>query len=164
MSPELDTKLCEKYPLIFRDRHADMSTTSMCWGLTCDDGWYNLIDKACATIQGYIHSVEATIERNIKFNGELEEHRGFNFENWPSFYSREPRVIPEPVEQFVATQVKEKFGGLRFYHTGGNAFTSGVVTLAEELSYVTCEVCGNPAKTSQKNGWVKTLCNVHERL
>ena len=32
MREELDKLLCEKYPLLFKDRNADMRTTAMCWG------------------------------------------------------------------------------------------------------------------------------------
>ncbi len=45
MRKELDEALCAKYPLIFKDRNADMRTTAMCWGLECGDGWYNIIDS-----------------------------------------------------------------------------------------------------------------------
>ena len=33
MREDLDTNLVEKYPLIFANRHGDMKTTAMCWGL-----------------------------------------------------------------------------------------------------------------------------------
>ena len=50
MNKNLDEKLVEKYPKIFRDRHGDMMTTAMCWGFP-DDGWYNIIDKLCECLQ-----------------------------------------------------------------------------------------------------------------
>lgn len=50
MKPELDKKLCEKYPQIFQERHLDMSQTAMCWGFQCGDGWFNLIDQLCSII------------------------------------------------------------------------------------------------------------------
>lgn len=51
MSPELDKVLCEKYPKIFRDRHADMKETCMCWGFDHGDGWYKIVDELCDKIQ-----------------------------------------------------------------------------------------------------------------
>ena len=54
MSPELDKKLCEKYPKIFSLRYGDMKDTAMCWGFEHDDGWYNIIDRLCANIQSHI--------------------------------------------------------------------------------------------------------------
>lgn len=56
-----------------------------------------------------------------------------------------------------ATQVKEKYGGLRFYYTGGDEFIRGVCWMAEDLSCRTCEECGSPG-IQNKKGWINTLC------
>jgi len=64
------------------------------------------------------------------------------------------------VRQVKAVQVKEKFGGLRFYYTGGHARIRGMVDLAEALSYRTCDVCGAPGKPNN-SGWVRTRCKEH---
>ena len=68
----------------------------------------------------------------------------------------------ENCSQVVAEQVKEKFGGLRFYHRGGvgNDYINGLVTMAEAMSEVTCEVCGDRG-TLRTGGWMKTLCDHH---
>ena len=59
-----------------------------------------------------------------------------------------------------ATQVKEKFGGLRFYIDGGSDEVHKLIEEAEEESYKTCEKCGTKENVSQtKTGWVKTLCD-----
>ena len=57
-------------------------------------------------------------------------------------------------------QVKEKFGTLRFYYSGGNDYIDGMVTMAETMSSVTCEECGNPGSTLGC-GWLTTLCEKH---
>lgn len=62
--------------------------------------------------------------------------------------------------QVVAAQIKEKFGGLRFYYDGGDEFVSSLVSSAEHLSYKTCEVCGNVGEV-RDGGWIKTLCDIH---
>lgn len=54
MRQELDEALCADFPLIFRDRHADMRTTAMCWGFEHGDGWYNILRALCSSIQGHI--------------------------------------------------------------------------------------------------------------
>jgi len=82
VNSELDKKLVEKYPDIFRDRRGNPRETLMCWGFECGDGWYNIIDTLCNNIQMHV---------NIK------------------------QCAP-----VVATQVKEKFGTLRFYYDGGD--------------------------------------------
>ena len=55
-------------------------------------------------------------------------------------------------------QVKEKFGGLRFYCTGNEA-VQGMVRLAEAYSYYLCEKCGNKGKLCDIRGWRQTLCD-----
>jgi hypothetical protein len=66
----------------------------------------------------------------------------------------------EVVAQVVADQVKEKFGTLRFYYTGGDDYISGLVSMAESMSGVTCEECGAPGE-SGGSGWITTLCETH---
>ena len=60
----------------------------------------------------------------------------------------------------TASQVKEKFGGLRFYTNGYNEAVSAMISMAESMSYRTCEVCGNPGR-SNNYGWISTLCDTH---
>lgn len=64
-----------------------------------------------------------------------------------------------PIEQVVLDQVKSKFGGLRFYYTGGDDYISGLVSMAEAMSEVTCETCGSPGERQGK-GWIYTACDV----
>ena len=58
---------------------------------------------------------------------------------------------------FRFSQVKEKWGILRIYHSGGDEFCAGVIAMAEAVSSVTCERCGKPGK-STGGGWISTLC------
>jgi len=62
----------------------------------------------------------------------------------------------------VATQVKEKFGGLRFYIEGCQEGYHERIQIAEELSVATCEVCGRRGKRIDA-GWVQTLCDKHAK-
>ena len=68
----------------------------------------------------------------------------------------------EVVAQVTLDQVKEKFGTLRFYYTGGDDIIDGMVRMAESMSGVTCEECGNPGKRIG-GGWVTTLCEEHAK-
>jgi hypothetical protein len=60
---------------------------------------------------------------------------------------------------FYVIQVKEKWGGLRYYTQG---VCSDVLTRligdSERLSMTVCEVCGSPGKL-RKGGWLSTLCD-----
>lgn len=65
MDNALDTLLCERYPLLFRDRHGAMQDTSLCWGFACGNGWYDLIDALCAEIDRHL---QACFEEGDRFN------------------------------------------------------------------------------------------------
>jgi len=64
------------------------------------------------------------------------------------------------VPQVVVTQIKEKFGGLRFYYDGGNEYIDGLVSMAESWADYTCETCGEPAR-KKTTGYIKTVCDKH---
>lgn len=62
-------------------------------------------------------------------------------------------------------QVKEKFGGLRFYaHTRNpdqrEAFNARI-RQAEELCGRSCETCGAPGELHDEFSWIRTLCEQH---
>jgi hypothetical protein len=100
-------------------------------GFAVGPGWWPIIESLCANIQGRI--------------------------DWWN-KNRETRPI---IEQVVVTQVKEKFGGLRFYYDGGDEYIRGMVTMAEEWADRHCEECGKPGQ-KRSGGWIKTLCDEHE--
>lgn len=56
------------------------------------------------------------------------------------------------------TQVKEKYGGLRFYVDYTDGATQNFIWNIEEKSYTVCEFCGAPGEP-RKGGWIKTLCD-----
>ena len=57
----------------------------------------------------------------------------------------------------IAVQVKEKYGGLRFYIQGGSDAAYEAIEKAEALSLKTCEMCGEPGKLRGAS-WVTTMC------
>ena len=54
MQAELDEALCQRHPILFRDRHASPELTAMCWGFECDDGWFVLLDTLCAALSQHL--------------------------------------------------------------------------------------------------------------
>lgn len=57
-----------------------------------------------------------------------------------------------------ASQIKEKFGTLRFYLSHGTDEMFKIADEAERKSEVTCEDCGKKGRI-RKGGWLRTLCN-----
>ncbi|WP_227245422.1 hypothetical protein [Paraburkholderia caribensis] len=62
--------------------------------------------------------------------------------------------------QVVAQQVKEKFGGLRFYTGPRNDAQRGMIDMAQALSFHICDVCGNRGQHIGP-GWERTRCKAH---
>ena len=60
--------------------------------------------------------------------------------------------------QIVAAQVKQKFGGLRFYVNSGTDEQYGSIHFAETFSLSICEECGTTKDVGQTEGWISTLC------
>lgn len=170
MKKELDEEICKNFPALYRDRNASMTQTAMCWGFSCGDGWYNLI----YTLSDFIET-------------QLRMERSEVSAKWymPRSLYRPSKKLSLPYEWvfntkkknvgvfMVVDQVKEKFGGLRFYfHFEQNPdavdvdkeYTDeickeirGAVDFAESLSFKICEECGAPGKI-RGGGWVRTLC------
>lgn len=65
------------------------------------------------------------------------------------------------IAQVEVNQIKEKFGGLRFYYSGGDESISGMVRMAEAWADTACEECGAIGKR-RSGGWIRTLCDTHE--
>jgi len=53
MDQKLDEQLCKDFPLLFKDRRGDMSTTCMYWGFP-GDGWEPIIREAASKLEPLI--------------------------------------------------------------------------------------------------------------
>ena len=166
MRDELDEALCAKYPLIFRDRHAPMQVTAMCWGIGVGDGWYNIIDVLCGHLYNEYWSAKSRYEY-IKDKLDQPTY-GFKPDGDPvgKIITQElideakVRMEEEAAKVPVAVQVKEKFGALRFYINAGSDEIFKKIHSYENQSYETCETCGEKGEL-RLVGWYKTLCNKH---
>lgn len=56
-------------------------------------------------------------------------------------------------DHIYVVQIKNKFGGLRYYLNESTPYMDGAINLAEILSFSICEFCGGPTSN--------TLCNNH---
>lgn len=77
--------------------------------------------------------------------------------------------------QVVAVQVKQKYGGLRFYynsepqvHLNDNtrwsdwrSWVDGVISMTEAMCRITCENCGAPGKGRVSGGYYYVSCDKH---
>lgn len=54
MSPELEQKLTEKFPDLFKGRSRPNTESLMCYGCEHSDGWFNIIRSMCHAIEDYL--------------------------------------------------------------------------------------------------------------
>lgn len=54
MREELERKLVTKYSELFRGKDKPPTESLMCFGCECDDGWFDIINNACALIQNHL--------------------------------------------------------------------------------------------------------------
>jgi len=66
-------------------------------------------------------------------------------------------------KDFRVQQIKEKFGGLRFYVAPETDEVRELISRFERLSYEVCEACGEPGE-ERKTKWIRTLCDYHYDL
>lgn len=175
MREELDKQLVEKYPRMFKNRYGDMRETCMCWGFAVGDGWYKIIASLCAQIQSHVdwkrkqrvydlkraRAAKRGRDALIKFLAGSSEVRDWHIERADEILKNGDRPVTPYCHHVIVDQVKEKFGGLRFYYHGGDAEVSGMVRMAEVWAAQTCETCGESG-TLRHGGWVRTLCDKHE--
>ena len=69
------------------------------------------------------------------------------------------RTVTNPDLLVKAFQVKEKYGGLRFYIGGAPNEIHDLIEKTEDESLSTCEDCGSPGDMAVSGGWYKTLCD-----
>ena len=123
-----------KYPEMFSQPYG---------GVCVGEGWWHIIEALCGSISAYTKWRNSTRQALLKDNPYKHE-------------------IPAEVPQVVVQQIKEKFGGLRFYYSGGDSHIRGMVEMAESWAARSCEACGNLGK-SRSGGWIRTLCDEHEQ-
>ena len=139
MNQELQNTLFEKYPQLFSNTSKSCMESCMCWGIECNDGWYELLSSICWRIFQHEENISERIAVRNKFDTPNDQS--------------DLDYVPVKFDQ-----IKEKFGGLRIYYSGGDDYVEGIISMAEEYSYKVCEVCGNSGKPN-KGGWITTLCD-----
>jgi len=158
MKKQLQEKLFNKYPKIFRQKDLPMTQTAMCWGFECNDGWHDLIDILCSLLSWDIeHNKYPEIEASqvkeklgtLRFYASgiyKEERSSFKIRikehiyNWLSYLMR--KLCKERIREIEERGVQE-----------------GMIRFAEYLSGFICEKCGSNSNVTQTTGWITTLCD-----
>jgi hypothetical protein len=157
MSPELEHKLIEKYPKLFKNVNKSPKETLICFGAECGDGWFDILDNLC----GFITHLQKC-------------HSYF-------LMTKEDKCINFYCPDVVFDQIKEKYGTLRVYWHFDSSYydelalqlkdtkkldecisrysdtVENAIEFSEYLSSKTCEITGKPGKLYSQ-GWCVTLC------
>jgi hypothetical protein len=165
---EFDKHMAEKYPRYFGEgkRYG---------GFAIGEGWFHIIETLVGNIDHYtkwrrnmrahdlrkLRAKNKGMEALIQFMaGKRHTPNDWDIERAQDAMDNDIAITPK-VNYIDVMQIKEKFGGLRFYYDGGDERISGLVDMAESWANHTCETCGNKGER-RHGGWVRTLCDVHE--
>ncbi len=135
----------------FAKKYPDLMAKSQQEYLGVSKGWHHILDVLFSTYTMRLESAKSTLKYALE-NPEQKYTR--------SVAELEAEVAAALYEIPTILQIKEKFGGLRVYTSGGNTRLDACTDFAESMSYRICEVCGSPGKP-RNDGWIKTLCNRH---
>lgn len=153
MNEKLEQYLYNKYPVLFSEHTGSMKQTCMCWGCSHGNGWFFLLNQLCKQITDYIENQH----RNVEMCDEWDKKKKKNGEET----IERPSWSKEKIPPVVFNQIKEKFGCLRVYSSGGDSTTMAIIKCAEAASYFICEECGRDDWTvgHTKAVWIKTICS-----
>lgn len=163
-------KMAEKFPRYFGEgkRYG---------GFAIGEGWYPIIESLVGQIDHYtkwkrnnrandlrkLRAKNKGMDALIQFMaGKKSRVSDWDIERAEYAMNNDIKVTPK-VNWINVQQIKEKFGGLRFYYQGGDNEISGMVTMAEVWAGRTCETCSNKGE-QRSGGWIRTLCDFHENL
>jgi hypothetical protein len=164
-------KMADEYPRYFGEgkRYG---------GFAIGAGWYPIIESLVGQIDHYTkwrrnmrandlrkqRAKDKGMEALLQFmvGKKDREPSDWDFERAEEAMENDINITPK-VNWIHIEQIKEKFGGLRFYYQGGDEHIRGMETMAEVWAGHTCETCGDKGKR-RSGGWIRTLCDKHEAM
>jgi hypothetical protein len=177
-----EQQLMQKYPDLFYKKE-DGTLECPC-GAWVPRGWESIVDELCGSITNYTKGTyrskcEITSKKYYFWNSIVVflnyGHRRFlklfpRYNKWEynkSFFSvlnkfrsrthKHVKYLKDYPPAVKIDQIKEKFGELRFYYSGGDEQVAGMVRFAEYLCSKTCEVSGEKGQLCIRGNWYKTL-------
>jgi hypothetical protein len=151
MTKSNSNKIVELYPEMFTFKTREYN--------------HNIFEKAYNKVIGFVHK-HFKFTRSINYIQQTNPYQ-YSFAVGDGWYKliyelvHEVRVNDLKKGDWVtkATQIKEKFGGLRFYVTGTSDKNWALIRNAEQKSYAVCEETGSEVEVGTwNNGWIRTIC------
>lgn len=128
---------------------------------------YETYDYDFSSLDGPIGALQAR-SKSPNSPGQVAPPKG-----WIDLVVKLDAQLAELFPNYSISQVKSKFGQLRYYIGSWNSSPLTVnedvlaeqaetlIRAAEHASYRICEVCGEPGSFNEKNAWAATLCPEH---
>jgi len=134
MKKELQDKIFNDFPQLYRDRFLPDTISRMCDGFyCCGDGWYDIIYNLSKEIH------EFCLKHKLEGDAYI---RVFQVKSkWASL-----RYYLGETGKLSKDQYDEVYA---------------LISKAANMSSKTCEVCGKPGKLYEANYWASTLCEEH---
>ena len=133
MKDELQVALVKDFPHVFYRDPIPGREPWSMFGFECSDGWEPLLREAATKLEP------------LFAQGIANDPEGFKF----GYYR--------------TSQIKEKYGTLRWYLSGGTEEMEAIINKAEIKSHKTCEQCGKKGKV-RGHGWLYCACFEHTEL
>ena len=133
MTPELEDRLVQDFPVIFRDWRGDPAQTCMAWGVECPAAWEPAIRAACQEMAAQVRRVNSqhpTLGFRVIADQVKEKFGTLRF-YWHSecaLWTAPEAVLPE--HQAAVDQA--------------HAVLAGAVAVAERITSLVCGDCGTP--------------------
>lgn len=157
--------LKEEYSELFEHLKVDNCAEPLAlFGFECSDGWYHILAGLFHTVTTpyratlrTIKYLEEKISKLVQANDDPEQLaklQGYLIENKDTAEFQKKNLL-QPV------QIKEKYGTLRIYCDNNAPETDALISFAEYMSAVTCELCGKPGELIS-TGWHCVRCEEHK--
>jgi hypothetical protein len=162
MNQELDDYLVKRYPQFLKGRNESPPHSPMRYGFQCRDGWFNLLNMLCESIENHIINVKRNNEFNQTQIDLAKAGKPEKMHDWMRTLYEKGELVTKKVPEISVEEVKEKFGELRFSVKGADDEIRGMIQMAKSMSATICEECGKPGKLgSTDSGWMRVLCKEH---
>ena len=149
MNPHYVRYLEKKYEPLYSGQYG---------GFCVGDGWFDLINNLSAELCR--KWLDAKYEYEFALANKGKEDMWGRIIDDARVRELEAKMKAEHKSVPRAAQIKEKFGGLRFYVGSASKEQHEMIWYTEALSNRICEVCGARGR-HRPTGWIKTLCNKH---
>lgn len=147
MSKEENKRLCEEFPFLIPTNAWSGKRITDCSGPDGEKGFWPGNPEAHPE-----YDYEYTLLDDVPEGWRI----AFGLEMCKEI--KDELVKSNRLNDYYITQIKEKYGGLRWYDNGGSREHFDIIRKYEHKSEETCILCGTPA-SQISTGWISPYCD-----